>query len=121
MGGQMNEVERNLVAAKSPRGVGTRKKAIGRGAAKLREAASKALARNSTKIAKSLVDNSVKGHLPSTQLLIKLADGSNGGGDAAEALLIRSLAKEWAAEPEWNADQGEEAAETASGSRETDD
>jgi hypothetical protein len=119
MGGQMSEVEGNVVAAKSPRGAGTRKKAIGRGAAKLREAASKALARNSSKIAKSLVDNSVKGHLPSTQLLIKLADGSDEGADAAEALLIRSLAKEWAAEPEWNAGQSEETAETASGSRET--
>jgi hypothetical protein len=85
-----------------PRGAGAQqKKAVGRGTAKMRAAADKALEDNSEKIANSLVTSIESGNVSSAKLLCSLAEGHIAEEDAGTAQPTYSLAKQLAVEKQW--------------------
>lgn len=117
----MIEAERKRVVMESPRRAETRKKTIGRGAAELRAAADMFLDAKCIEIAESLAESSLKGHIQSTKFLFALADGHQELDAEEVSGQLRSLATEWAAEPQWIAEMNEQMAETTGGSREPED
>jgi hypothetical protein len=112
-------VAKQKKAAKGkPRASGNEKKKVGRGTAKMKEAADKALEKNSVKIAQSLVDNTIAGNSTSARLLFALAEGQADCEDEPVVQNLCSLAKELASEPEWDGELDEAEAETGLGQRE---
>lgn len=118
-GGQMSEAKRKLVVMDSPRKQETEQQPdrIG-GASEMRVAADIVLQEKSLEIANALAQSSMDGHIQSARFLYELAEENEKLGPAEGARKLRSLADEWAAEPEWLAELREEDAETAGGSRE---
>jgi hypothetical protein len=110
IGGQMVRAGQKQAAESKPRGTGTRKKAGSRGAAKLSEAAGKALEKNSEQIANSLLQSTLDGNASSAKLLFALAEGQKNSEAKGMKRRVRSMAVELAAEPEWNAGAIEAAA-----------
>ena len=115
----MNEAERKLVVMNRPREQETGKPENNcSGAEDLRLAANLVLEESSIEIARALVRSSMDGHIQSVKFLYDLAEYHQKLGAGEIARQIRSLASEWAAEPEWLAEISEQDAETAGGSRE---
>jgi hypothetical protein len=114
----MIEAERNLVVMEARRPVETETQATGRGASMLCEAANMVLEDQSMDIALALGKSSAEGHILSVKFLYDLAKLQQELGTADAARRVRSLASELAAEPEWDAEPNEHAAQTASGTRE---
>ncbi len=110
----MNESEPKPVAMYLPR---TQESKYS-GAEDLRVAADMVLEESSVEIARALARSSLEGHLQSVKFLYDLAEYHQKLGKGEIARQIRSLAGEWAAEPEWLAEMSEQDAETAGGSRE---
>ncbi|MDE3187682.1 MAG: hypothetical protein KGM96_09195 [Acidobacteriota bacterium] len=110
----MNESEQMPVEMDPPRTQGNKYS----GAADLRVAADMVLEESSIEIARALARSSLEGHLQSIKFLYDLAEYHEKRGAAELSRTIRSLAGEWAAEPEWLAEMSEQDAETAGGSRE---
>jgi hypothetical protein len=108
----MELTRQRRAAKKTPRGTGSKKKAAGKGKAKMNEAADKTLAENSAKIAQSLLDNILKkGNVTSAKLLFALADGLVDCEDEGVMKHVFSLAEGLAAEQEWSGDEIDGAAE----------
>jgi hypothetical protein len=105
-------------AKEKPRGTGTEKKKVGRGTAKMKAAADKALENNSDEIAQSLVDNTIAGNSTSARLLFALAEGQADCEDEPSVERPDSLAKELASEAEWDGELDETEAEIGLGQRE---
>ncbi|MGC9159120.1 MAG: hypothetical protein ACP5FH_09020 [Terracidiphilus sp.] len=120
IGGQMVLARKRQAVAGKPRGTRTEKKTGGCGTAKLSAAAVKALEENSEEIAKSLLQRVLDGNINSAKLLLSLADGKEEEGCAGQGKKkrTRSRADALAAEPEWNDEVMEAAAETEFGVRE---
>jgi hypothetical protein len=111
-------VARQKKAAKrKPPGRETKKK-IGRGTAKMKEAADKALESNSEEIAKTLVERTIAGNSTSARLLFALAEAQADCEDEASVERARSLAKELASEAKWDGELDEAEAEIGLGQRE---
>ena len=105
-------VAKQKKAAKGkPRGTGTERKKIGRGTAKMKEAANKALENNSDKIAKTLVEKTIAGNSTSARLLFALAEAQADFEDEPAVERQCSLAKELASEAEWDGELDETEAE----------
>ena len=105
-------------AKKKPGGAGPEKKKVGRGTARMKEAADKTLEANSDKIAKSLLKKTLEGNNVSAKLLITLAEGRIDCEDEAAIQHLCSLAEELASEPEWDGELDEAEAETGLSQRE---
>jgi hypothetical protein len=101
----MEVAEKKVAVASRPRKSGTAKKSAKKGTSKLRRAADRTVAANSTKIAETLLDGALKGHLMSTRLLIDLANGEVGEGEEEPTRRLCSWAGKLAAEPEWNGEK----------------
>jgi hypothetical protein len=85
---------------------------------KLVREAGKVLEENSEAIAVSLGNHAKEGHIQSTKLLLELADRSTEEEGEEPSRPLRDWAGEVAAEPEWQGEMSEEAAETGAGGRE---
>jgi hypothetical protein len=93
------------------RGTGAQqKKAVGRGTAKMRAAADKALQDNCNKIAESLLASIRKGNSNSAKLLFALAEGHIDLADEGTVQQLCSLAEQLAAEKQWEGPPSEESA-----------
>lgn len=115
----MSEAKGKLVVIDSPRNEETGQQAESRrGAGEMRCAADIVLREKSLEIADALAKSSLDGHIQSAKFLYELAGEHERLSPAEGAHKLRSLASEWAAEPEWLAELREEDAETAGGSRE---
>jgi hypothetical protein len=79
----------------------TRKRTVKRGSEKMRDAADKAMARDSKKLAKALSESGQKGQLSSIKFMYELSEA--GAEDHADegARKIRDLALELANAPQW--------------------
>jgi len=111
-------VARQKKAAKGkPLGTETKKK-IGRGTAKMKAAADKALQKNSVEIVQSLVDNTIAGNSTSARLLFALAEAQADCEEEPAAERPCSLAKEMASEAQWDGELDEAEAEIGLGQRE---
>lgn len=108
----MSAASKKPVGVSKPSLKGDKKKAAGRGASRLSEAADKTLEENSCEIAKSLLDSTLKGNVNSVRLLLELAETPPKSEETEAKPRIRSTAKKLAAEPEWNVEAIEKAAET---------
>ena len=85
---------------------------------KLSEEALKLVDEKAAEIARSLYDSTLDGHALSARLLVELAEGNVEAEEAVSMRPLRSLAFDLAAEPEWQPEAPEAAAETGAGSRE---
>jgi hypothetical protein len=108
IGGQMvkagqKQAEQGQAVKGKPRGTRTRKKAGSRGAARMSEAAGKALEKNSEQIANSLLQSTLDGNASSAKLLFALAEGQKNSEEKGMKRHFRSMAVKLAAEPQWNA------------------
>jgi hypothetical protein len=112
IGGEMGLGKENQAVARKPRRTGTRKKAVSRGTAKMKAAASKALENNSEKIAKSLLDGTLKGNVISAKLLIALAEEQADCEEKEPKQRGYSLAEKLASESEWIGEAAGAKAET---------
>lgn len=115
----MSEAERKLVVMDSPRKQEPEQQQnpCG-GASEMRVAADIMLREKSLEIADALAKSSMDGHIQSARFLYELAEEHEKLGPAEGAPKLRSLASDWAAEPQWLAELREEDAETTGGSRE---
>ena len=104
IGGEMAGARKKQAAVGKLRGTGSRKKAGGCGAAKVRQAADKAMMRNFEGLARSLMQLTLSGNTSCAKLLFELADGQVRMEDEGTMRRFRSLAEEWAAEPTWEGD-----------------
>ena len=91
-----------------------RKKAAGRGASLLSEAADKTLEENSCEIAKSLLDSTLKGNVHSARLLVALAEGPAENEKPPAKRRSRSQARQLAAEPTWKSETAAHTSEDSS-------
>lgn len=115
----MIEAERKFVVMNSPREQETEQQNTNRkGAAEMRLAADMVLEESSIEIARALARSSIEGHIQSARFLYNLAEDREKLNSAEITQTIRSLASDWATEPEWLAEMSEEDAETAGGSHE---
>lgn len=115
----MNEAERKLVVMNPPREQETEKQNNNStGAQDMRLAANMVLEESSLEIARALAKSSMDGHIQCARFLYDLAEYHEKLGATELSRTIRSLASEWAAEPEWLAEMSEQDAETTGGSRE---
>ncbi len=115
----MSEAKQKLVAIDSPRKQPDEQQSGGRrGANEMRVAADIILQLKSLEIADALAQSSLDGHIQSARFLYELAGELEKLAPVEGAHRLRSLASEWAAEPDWLAELREEDAETAGGSRE---
>jgi hypothetical protein len=112
--------KKSRAVRRKPGGTGTEKKRVGRGRAKMKEAADKTLEANSDKIAKSLLKKTLAGNNVSAKLLITLAEGQIDCEDEAAVQHLCSLAEELASEPEWDGELDETEAESGLCQRERD-
>lgn len=101
IGGEMAGARKKQAAVGKLRGTGARKKKSGCGAAKVRQAADKAMMRNFEGLAQSLMQFTLGGNASCAKLLFDLADGQASMEDEGTMRRFRSLAEEWAAEPKW--------------------
>jgi streptomycin 6-kinase len=101
IGGEMAGARKKQAAVGKLRGTGARKQAGGSGAAKVRQAADKAMMRNFEGLARSLMQLTLGGNTSCAKLLFELADGQVRMEDEGTMRRFRSLAEEWAAEPTW--------------------
>lgn len=85
---------------------------------KLNKEAHKIVDENATEIAKSLYDSTLDGHVQSARLLVELAEGNMEAEEAMTMRPLRSMASNLAAEPPWNGEETETAAEICSEPRE---
>ena len=115
MDGQMIEAKEKLVVMESPRAAETPTQATGRGIAILCEAANMVLEDSGLDIAMALGKSSIGGHIQAVRFLFDLAKLQQELGQTEKAQRMRSLASEWAAEPEWNGEKSTDSAEAASG------
>jgi signal transduction histidine kinase len=90
----------------------------GRKIKKLNKEALKIVDENAHKIAQSLYDSTLEGHVLSARLLVDLAEGDVEAEEALSKRPLRSLAEELAAEPQWKGEDEEAMAETCSEPRE---
>ena len=97
---------------KKPSGTEPARKKAGRGTAKLKEAADKALANNSTVIAQALVDKTIAGNSTIARLLLSLAEVQVEGEEEAVAERRPSPAEELASDPEWKGEPEEAEADS---------
>jgi hypothetical protein len=81
--------------------MGQQKKAASRGKTKLNEAADRAVAINSAKIAESLLNSTLEGNTSAAKLLFELADNKIDLEDEVKVRKLISLAEDLAAEPAW--------------------
>ena len=112
IGGEMGLGKEKQTVARKPRRTGTRKKAVSHGTAKMKAAASKALENNSEKIAKSLLDGTLKGSVTSARLLIALAEEQADCEDKEPKQRAYSMAEKLASESEWIGEAAGAEAET---------
>ena len=110
--------KKKIAVQGKPQGAGAQKKSVGRGTAKMKAAADKALENNSEEIAQTLVEKTIAGNSTSARLLFALAEGQADCEDEPVAQCLSSLAKELASEPEWDGELDEAEAETGLGQRE---
>jgi hypothetical protein len=103
--------KQSKAAKAKPRGTGSEKNKVGRGTAKMKAAADKALENNSDKIAQSLVKKTIAGNSTSARLLFALAEGQIDCEDEPIVQRLTSLAQELALEPEWDGELDEAEAE----------
>jgi hypothetical protein len=118
IGGEMVLAKQKKAVQRKPQGAGAGKKSVGRGTAKMKAAADKALENNSDEIAQSLVDKTIAGNSTSARLLFALAEGQADCEDEPAVQHPRSFAKEMASEAEWVGELDEAEAETGLGRRE---
>ncbi len=118
IGGPMGLSKERQAVAGRPRRTGAKKKAVGRGKAKMNAAAGKTLEEHSEKIANSLLNSTLGGNASSARLLFSLAEGQVDCEDEVAMQGLRSLAEELASEPQWAAEVTEAFAETGFGQRE---
>ena len=88
---------------------------------KLNDEALKLVDEEAAKIAKSLLDSTLQGHVLSARLLVELAEGN---AEAEEVLTMhprRSVALDLAAEPQWPGETEEPVADLDAGTREPED
>ena len=104
-GGQMGVERRKLAVVGKPQGKNT--PGLGRGRAKLREAADKMLEENSGKITQSLLDRTLSGNVTSARLLLELAEKKAEAEATKKKRRSPSLAKVLAAEPKWDGEKAE--------------
>jgi hypothetical protein len=102
----MGDAKKKLTMMRTPSANGNGKqtagkKAAGQGASRLSEAAGKTLEENSSEIAQSLLDSTLKGNASSARLLVELAEGPAESKNARTKRRTGSMAKKLAAEPEW--------------------
>lgn len=97
--------------AGKPRGAGDGKKAGGRSSKQAKDAVKKVLLDNFERIAEELVHRTLGGNTNCLKLLFELADGRASMEDEGTLRRFRSLAAEWAAEPEWAGEAAKEAGE----------
>ena len=86
---------------------------VGRGTAKLKEAADKAIGEKFQQITDKLVEKTIAGNNTSAMLLFKLAEGSDEGEEETVTERRPSAAEELASEPEWKGEPEETEAEDA--------
>lgn len=79
----------------------TKKRKPKRGSEKMREAADKAMARDSKKLAAALSDNGQKGQLSSIKFMYELSEAGAEDQEHEGARKIRDLATELANAPQW--------------------
>src|SRR5450631_4169705 len=84
----------------------------------LKKAAFKMVGDKAPQLAMLLFSSSVEGDVPSTRLLMELAQKNVEAERATKMQPLRSWASLLAAEPEWGGEASEEYAETGVGSRE---
>lgn len=87
-------------------------------AKQLKKAAFKMVGEKAPQLAMLLFSSSVEGDVPSTRLLMELAQKNVEAVKATKNQPLRSWASVLAAEPEWRGESSEEDAETGVGSRE---
>lgn len=92
------------VVVRRPRGTKARKKAEGRGTAKMKAAANKTLEEHSDQIAKSLLEETLKGNSASARILLGLAEGQNDDENKKPKRSSGSGAAKLASEPAWGRD-----------------
>lgn len=109
------------VMGKGPSANSARKMNSKNAANQLSQAASRTLKDNSSKIAKSLLKGALEGDLPSTKLLIGLADGPEEGLDQGQKRWLESLAENLANEPDWEGSDVEAAGEAMAARRKPED
>jgi hypothetical protein len=99
--GEMSDAE------KKPR-PRSRKKAR-HGVDAVRESVAKKLLQNADEVAEGLVGKTMEGNVPAFQAAYKVAGEDKAMREALERALrpTRSLATEWASEPEWSGDEAE--------------
>jgi len=85
---------------------------------KLNEEAHKIVDENAGKIAQSLYESTILGHVLSARLLVELAEGNVDAEEAMAMRAFRSIASELAAEPQWKDEETEAAEEMCFGLRE---
>ena len=85
----------------------------------LQIALGKCLGHNSGKFTRKLLRRTVGSDLLSAKLVFLLAEPQKGRKDTGKNKRGRSVAKMWAAEPQWHGEQTEETAEAGAGSMET--
>jgi hypothetical protein len=118
MGGRMNRTSKKRESRKITSKAAASKEEAGSGVAALKETANLAVARNSEGIAESLLQGALAGNVSSTKLLLSLAEGAVSVGDKGPLEAKVSMASIWAAEPQWQGEISEWAAEAGPGSRE---
>ena len=99
---------RKQKVAGARRGTKSAVKASPQRTSKLTKAASKVVNANSVKIAESLLQSTIKGHVQSARLLLDLAERPLESGGEAVTESARSQAEELAAEPEWTGEADDE-------------
>lgn len=118
IGGHMVLASERRAVVNKPSGTGARKKAVGRGTAKMTAAAGETLEKNSDEIAKSLLESTLGGNASSAKLLFALAEGQIDCEDEVVMRRLCSFAESLASEPEWTDKAVEDAAERDFGTRE---
>jgi hypothetical protein len=94
-------------ADRRPYGTGTHKKAGRCGTARISKGAAKALDAGYEKIVNSLLNGAIRGNVNSGKFLLTLAEWRQEVDDEGAKRVIRSIASELAAEPEWQGEPDE--------------
>ncbi|MGA3346720.1 MAG: hypothetical protein ABSC76_17835 [Terracidiphilus sp.] len=115
----MVEARKKRAVRRKPSETATEKKKVGRGTAKMKAAADKALEKNSEEIAESLVKKTIAGNSTSARLLFALAEGQIDCADGAVVRHRSSEAEKLASEPEWDGGSHEAEGEIGLGQRES--
>jgi hypothetical protein len=115
----MNKAGRKQAVLRKVSARGKAKKKTSKGRVKkLNDAALKLVDRDAEKIAQSLLDSAIGGHVLSARLLVELAEGQADPEEAENKRSQRTLAMDLAEEPQWEGDSLETQAEIARASHE---